>query len=151
MKENTSPRPDNIFVEFYQKHWSLVKNDIIELERKFVRGRMSMKYFNSMMLTLIPKVHTPTKMVHYRPISCINMIYKNVYKMLVERIAHGIPYLISKNQSAFVHGRLIYDNSAWPKSHCKVSHRRQHLYEHVSPSTIKRHLTLFNGMLWMTH
>ncbi|GJW04065.1 protein LAZ1 [Tanacetum coccineum] len=55
-------------------------------------------------------VSTPLKVNDYRPISCCNVIYKCISKILTNRIIDGIKEVVSQNQSAFVPGRRISDN-----------------------------------------
>nr|GEX21161.1 hypothetical protein [Tanacetum cinerariifolium] len=61
-------------------------------------------------LALIPKVSTPSRINDFRPISCCNVIYKCISKILTNRIIEGIKEVVSDNQSAFVPGRRITDN-----------------------------------------
>lgn len=48
--------------------------------------------------------------IEFRLISCCNTIYKCIAKILANRWRICLPYLISWNQSAFIHGRRIVDN-----------------------------------------
>lgn len=43
-------------------------------------------------------------------IACCNVVYKVISKLLASRINEVLPYLVSKNQSAFVQGRSIMTN-----------------------------------------
>ncbi|XP_074304572.1 uncharacterized protein LOC141639314 [Silene latifolia] len=65
---------------------------------------------NSTVITLIPKTGRPTSVKHYRPISCCNVIYKVISKLLCSRLALILPDLICKTQGAFVKGRSILEN-----------------------------------------
>nr|GEU52724.1 hypothetical protein [Tanacetum cinerariifolium] len=55
-------------------------------------------------------VATPMKVTDFRPISCCNVLYKCISKIITNRIIAGIKEVVSKNQSAFVPGRRISDN-----------------------------------------
>ncbi|KAL0278011.1 UNVERIFIED_CONTAM: Retrovirus-related Pol polyprotein from type-2 retrotransposable element R2DM [Sesamum radiatum] len=72
-------------------------------------GRL-LKQVNATLLTLIPKVRTPHSVADFRPISCCNVIYKVISKILVCRIREILDLLISPSQNAFIPGRLISDN-----------------------------------------
>ncbi|GKB74189.1 hypothetical protein Tco_0935601 [Tanacetum coccineum] len=55
-------------------------------------------------------VSTPSKINDYRPISCCNVIYKCISKIITNRIKNGLDDVVSVNQSAFIPGRSISDN-----------------------------------------
>lgn len=65
---------------------------------------------NATSISLIPKVDNPLMMKDFRPISCCNVTYKVITKILVRRLKPLLPSLISGNQSAFVQGKTIQSN-----------------------------------------
>ncbi|GKB09901.1 hypothetical protein Tco_0843824 [Tanacetum coccineum] len=75
----------------------------------FDNGKL-LKEINHTFLALIPNVPTPLRVTDFWPISCCNVLYKCISKILTNRIIEGIKELVSENQSAFVPGRRISDN-----------------------------------------
>ena len=65
---------------------------------------------NSTFLALIPKKVKPSTFDRFRPISLCNASYKNVSKLLANRIKPLRGKLISPLQGGFVKGRHILDN-----------------------------------------
>lgn len=65
---------------------------------------------NNTIIALIPKVSTPSKITDYRPISCCNVIYKCISRIITTRMKDGLMDIVSDNQSAFIPGRSISDN-----------------------------------------
>nr|GEY66824.1 RNA-directed DNA polymerase, eukaryota [Tanacetum cinerariifolium] len=64
---------------------------------------------NSSFIALIPKVTNAKFVADFHPISLIGNVYKVVTKILANRLAMVILYLISNTQSAFVASRQILD------------------------------------------
>ena len=67
-------------------------------------------HLNQTLIALTPKQDGPTSISHFGPISLCNSIYKILSKILVHRLKHLIPSLVSPLQSAFVAGRRSSDN-----------------------------------------
>ena len=68
------------------------------------------KGINTTILALIPKTLEARHMKDYRPISCCNVIYKVISKIIANRLKGTLPEFISLNQSAFVMDRLLLEN-----------------------------------------
>lgn len=110
MPNNKAPGPDGYPVEFYRASWPIIKQDfIIAVQSFFMYGFMP-RGVNATILTLIPKHDDAKEMKDYRPISCCNILYKVVSKILANRLKVLLPELIEPNQSAFVKGRLLLEN-----------------------------------------
>lgn len=74
---------------------------------------------------MIPKVDTPEKVKDFRPISCCNVIYKCISKILVNRIRNHLHKIVDVNQSAFIQGRSITDNILLTQDLLKSYNRKQ--------------------------
>lgn len=108
-------------IEFFITHWNTLAHDIRKMVKAFFQGNISMKHFNSTFITIIPKINAPMEITHYKSISCINILYKAIAKILSRNqllpqfVTHLLPQLISRNQSTFVKGHIISDNPALAK------------------------------------
>lgn len=69
------------------------------------------KSIASTLIVLLPKKEVCSSFADFRPISLCNFINKVFTKVLCNRLKPLLPSLISKEQSAFVHGREISDNT----------------------------------------
>ncbi|KAE8729631.1 hypothetical protein F3Y22_tig00003480pilonHSYRG00012 [Hibiscus syriacus] len=78
-----STSPDGFTPIFFKKTWNVVGDDI----------------------------PNPSKVKDFRPISCCSVVYKIISKILVKRMTMLLPDIISLNQTAFVRGRTIIDNT----------------------------------------
>jgi len=61
-------------------------------------------------LVLIPKVESRKYAKDFRPISCCNIIYKGLAKLLSTRLKQVLRDLIHQNQGAFVKDRELIFN-----------------------------------------
>ncbi|CAA0841330.1 Uncharacterized mitochondrial protein AtMg01250, partial [Striga hermonthica] len=75
----------------------------------FNSGFMS-KSWNHTMITLVPKIQSPCKVEHYRPISLCCVAYKIISKILAFRLKNCLSSCISDNQAAFIPERQLLDN-----------------------------------------
>lgn len=96
---------------FYQRSWGVLKAEITAVVLEFFRSGVMPAGVNDIAIVLIPKVHFPKESEDFRPISLCNIIYKIVSKFLANRLRPWLMGLISENQSTFIPGWLISDNS----------------------------------------
>ncbi|KAL5570762.1 hypothetical protein UlMin_020359 [Ulmus minor] len=96
---------------FYQNYWHVVGDEVTTACLGILNEGMSLASTNETLITLIPKVKNPNQITDYRPMSLCNAIYKIISKMLTNRLRLVMNSVISKEQSAFIPGRLISDNA----------------------------------------
>ncbi|KAL0287399.1 UNVERIFIED_CONTAM: hypothetical protein Scaly_2765900 [Sesamum calycinum] len=107
--EESAPGPDGYTSAFFKTAWPVVGQAISEAICEFFRTGQLLKQVNTTLLALIPKVNLPSYVSDYRPISCCNVLYKAITKVIVKRM-QPIHLLIDFSQTAFVPGRSIADN-----------------------------------------
>ncbi|GKE36304.1 putative RNA-directed DNA polymerase, eukaryota, reverse transcriptase zinc-binding domain protein, partial [Tanacetum coccineum] len=105
-----SPGPDGYTAAFFKEAWDIIKQDVIKAVQEFFLNGTLLKELNHTIIALIPKVASPLKINDYRPISCCNILFKCISKIISNRIKDSLAMLISSNQYAFVPGRRITDN-----------------------------------------
>ncbi|KAL0289058.1 UNVERIFIED_CONTAM: hypothetical protein Scaly_2713200 [Sesamum calycinum] len=106
----SAPGPDGYTSEFYRAAWSVVGQDLFKAVGEFFHTGKLLKQINTTLIALIPKVNMPLYVSDYRPISCCNVLYKAITKIIVKRIHRILPLMIDNSQNAFVPGRSITDN-----------------------------------------
>ncbi|GJX41809.1 hypothetical protein Tco_0256799 [Tanacetum coccineum] len=108
--DDKSPGPDGFTAAFFKEAWNIIANDVYLAVREFFRNGTLLKEINHTIIALLPKVKSPSRVNDYRPISCCNVLFKCISKIIANRIKHSLKTIISPNQSAFIPGRSITDN-----------------------------------------
>ncbi|MCH80381.1 hypothetical protein A2U01_0001148, partial [Trifolium medium] len=111
MKILVAPGPDGLPAKFYHTYWDIIGNDITKMALQVLNHEGNPEPFNTTHICLIPKITNPSQPSEFRPISLCNVTLKIITKTIANRIKTILPDIISPNQSAFVPGRLITDNS----------------------------------------
>lgn len=96
---------------FFKAKWELLGPSIHEFIIQVFSIPNKIGDINHTLLTLIPKVHEPTKPSDFRPIALCNVIYKIITKILANRIKQFLPDIITQNQTSFIAGRNATDNA----------------------------------------
>ena len=76
----------------------------------FFRTGKLLKQVNATNLCLIPECEQVDDVTKYRPITCCNVLYKIISKMLCQRLKIVLPHIINLVQSVFVEKRVIMHN-----------------------------------------
>ncbi|GAU27881.1 hypothetical protein TSUD_159750 [Trifolium subterraneum] len=106
---NKCPGPDGFNFAFLKGMWEVICGDVMAFMHEFHECASIPKALSSYFITLIPKVLNPQALGDFRPISLLGCLYKVVAKVLTKRLSFVMDSLVSKNQSAFLKGRLLVD------------------------------------------
>lgn len=110
MPQNKSPGPDGYSVEFFKASWDTVGNDVTKAVKEFFSNGRLLRELNTTAIALIPKQPKVCTLGDYRPISCCNLIYKVISKIIALRLKPILQDCISPNQAAFLKGRSLGEN-----------------------------------------
>ncbi|KAL0294090.1 UNVERIFIED_CONTAM: hypothetical protein Sradi_6903600 [Sesamum radiatum] len=110
INEDSAPGPDGFSSGFFKATWAVTGEDVCRAVMEFFNNGSLLKQLNTTLITLIPKVQLPTKVGDFRPISCCNVVYKLITKIMVKRMQLVLEKLVDNCQNAFVPGRSISDN-----------------------------------------
>ncbi|KAE8662818.1 hypothetical protein F3Y22_tig00113124pilonHSYRG00138 [Hibiscus syriacus] len=106
-----APGPDGFTPYFFKISWAIVGNDVMSAIKFFFSNAFIHPAFNSTIIALVPKIPNPSVVKDFRLISCCSVIYKAITKILVNKMNAYLPQIITMNQTAFIRGRNIIDNS----------------------------------------
>ncbi|KAA0049769.1 non-LTR retroelement reverse transcriptase-like protein [Cucumis melo var. makuwa] len=110
MDSGKAPGSDGFSVGFFKGAWFVVGEDFCDAVLHFFETCYLPVGVNATAITLIPKHNGAKRLEDFRPISCCNVLYKCISKILVDRLHVWLPSFISSNQSAFILGRSIIEN-----------------------------------------
>ena len=101
-QKGKSPGPNGFPVGFYIWFYGLIKKDILEVVRESQESGKVLGSINTTLLSLIPKKQKPQTFDEFRPISCCNMIYKIIAKVLALRLKPMLSDIITEEKFGFL-------------------------------------------------
>lgn len=104
LPRNKTGGPDGYSSEFFISTWEIIGPEVTEAILEFFESGCLLKQWNSASLALIPKIPNASHPSEFRPISCLNTVYKVISKLLASRLKEILPLMVSKSQSAFFLG-----------------------------------------------
>ncbi|KAL2224581.1 UNVERIFIED_CONTAM: Retrovirus-related Pol polyprotein from type-2 retrotransposable element R2DM [Sesamum indicum] len=110
INDNKAPGPDGYSSCFFKKAWNVVGDQVCRAVLDFFRNGRMLRQLNHTVIALVPKSEHSSSVADYRSISCCNVIYKAITKIISDRLAPALEHLIDHCQSAFIGGRNITDN-----------------------------------------
>lgn len=111
LKQNKSPGLDGIIPEFYKTLWEHIKEPYMDMLKETLYTEHMPPSMCQSVISLIFKKGDKDNLQNYRPISLSNYDYKIVAFVLAKRIQNVISKLIHKDQTGYIKGRFIGQNS----------------------------------------
>ena len=112
MKNNESPGTDGFSSEFFKVFWKKIGIFVLRsVNHSYNIGELSLIQRQGI-ITLIPKENKSRQTItNYRPKCLLNTVYKIASASIANRMKTVINKLISRDQSGFISGRYIGDNT----------------------------------------
>ncbi|CAN1136655.1 Transposon TX1 uncharacterized 149 kDa protein, partial [Linum perenne] len=107
--DERAPGPDGYTTLFFKKNWDIIGMDILDAVHSFFLSGKLPSFINSVTLALVPKKINASDMKDFHPISCCNVLYEIVSKILANRLYVVLPSVISHSQTTFIKGRNVGD------------------------------------------
>ena len=111
MHPEKSPGADGFNAGFFQKIWSLLAAHVTEAVQHFFSTGKLLKGCKPHLCYFNPKFTNASHFNDFRPISCCNVQYELITKVLSNRLKVVAGELVSPHQYAFLEGRQINDCS----------------------------------------
>ncbi|KAL0455486.1 UNVERIFIED_CONTAM: hypothetical protein Slati_0887800 [Sesamum latifolium] len=78
--EDKAPGPDGYSSGSFKAAWPVIGKEVTQAILDFFATGRLLKQVNATLLSLIPKVQNPTLVAEFRPISCCNLLYKELFQ-----------------------------------------------------------------------
>ena len=112
MKNNKSPGSDGFSSEFFKFFWKQLGHFVVRsINYGFDMGELSTVQKEGIIIC-IPKENKPKQLLkNWRPIPLLNVVYKIASTSIANRLKKVLDKLISKEQTGFMPGRYIGENT----------------------------------------
>lgn len=124
LNPNKSPGPDGFTSGFFKSAWSVIRDELVSSIQRFFATGLLPRSTNATILTLVPKKPGASSISDFIPISCCNSSYKVISKALVRRLKLILPQVILPNQTAFIKGHLLIENTLLVSEIVQGYHKR---------------------------
>lgn len=107
-----SPRPDGISYSYYKIFFTILSPYLVNLFASLMKGTVPYPQFLHAFITVIPKLgKDPFVPDNNRPIALLNSDYKFFAKILTNKLAQLLLFLIHRDRKGFIPYRQAEDNT----------------------------------------
>jgi hypothetical protein len=103
-----SPGPDGLTSEFYNEYWTIVKTEVTQMIREMFEMDATTHQLKVEIMASLPKHAKATKLTDYRPITLLNLDYKILTRVIVNRLRPWLPDLLHADQHCGIAGSTVY-------------------------------------------
>lgn len=156
MKNNKSPGTSGFSADFFKTFWKQIGNFVVRaINSGFLQGELSFTQQQGL-IVCIPKENKCRKYLkNWRPITLLNTVYKIASGSIANRIKQVLSKLINKDQTGFIEGRFIGENTRLMYDLLQFTEEQnipgllllidfEKAFDSLSWSFINKVLTLFN-------
>jgi mannosylglycoprotein endo-beta-mannosidase len=111
MPKDKAPGCDGVPTEFFQEMTEEISPTLLQAFSAMLRRGETLEWTNIGLITLIPKSGDHAKIGNWRLITLLGSLYKILAKTLAKRLQDLLLNVIRLNQTGFVKGRSILDNT----------------------------------------
>ena len=112
MKNDKSPGSDGFTVNFFKMFWGKIGYFVVRAINHAFKCNNFSRSIKLGIITCIPKDNKPKQFLkNWRPITLLNTVYKIASGSIANRLKKVLDILISKDQSGFLRGRYIGENT----------------------------------------
>jgi hypothetical protein len=108
-QKRKNPGPDELTIEFFLGFYDLLKSDLLKVALESQRSSKILGSFNSTYLSLIPKNNSSNSLEEFLPISCCNLIYKTITKIISRHLNPILSNCIFEEKYGFLNKRQIHN------------------------------------------
>lgn len=144
LNPNKFPGHDGLFSRFFKTAWGILRNKVVSSITQFFHSSFLSSSANSTILTLVPKYPGASRIVDYRPISCLNTLYKVISRILVSLLKSILQDLIVPNQTTFAKDKFLIENTVLASELVNGYHKNKGPNKITLKVDIRR-LTLYHG------
>ncbi|GKF01811.1 hypothetical protein Tco_0028734 [Tanacetum coccineum] len=95
IEDEKAPGPHRYTSKFFKETWDTVGEDVCLAIHQFFETGKLLGDVNATLISLVPKIKNPNKVLDYRPIACCNMIYKCISRILTNRMKTILEKLVN--------------------------------------------------------
>jgi mannosylglycoprotein endo-beta-mannosidase len=111
LPKGKAPGNDSLPMEFFHECAEETTPVLLQAFTAMLGNGRASAEINKGVITLIPKSGDRAKLSNWRPITLLGSTYKVLAKVLAGRIKAALTHIIRPNQTGFVEGRSIIDNT----------------------------------------
>lgn len=125
LNPNKASGPDGLTSGFFKGAWSVIDAETKTSILQFFSSCFLLSSANATIISLVPKFPGARKITDFRPISCLNTVYKVISRLLVKRLKPTLPQLILPSQTSFVKDCLLLENKTLASELINGYHRNK--------------------------
>jgi len=104
LNSDSAPGPNGFGGFFFHGYWDIMGSDVCNVVKQFFSHNWILPRMNVNVVSLFPKIHGVTSKKDFRLIVVANFRFKNISKILADRLASIVGRIVSPNQNGFIKG-----------------------------------------------